>query len=70
MKLIIVYNNESCSSYRNKKLADDSVIIRLLEGKELDHFKSEKTRFFYKKVNSHTTNTYQGVELQIFGCFS
>lgn len=26
-----------------KKLADDSVIIRLLEGKELDHFKSEKT---------------------------
>lgn len=42
-----MYNNESCSSYRNIKLADDSVIIRLLEGKELEKFSKVKRHDFF-----------------------
>lgn len=54
MKLIIMYNNESCSIYRNIKLADDSVTIRLLEGKELDHFKIHD---FFRKRSTVTPPT-------------
>lgn len=50
-----MYNNESCSSYRNIKLADDSVIIRLLEGKELEKFSKVKRHDFFleKGQQSH-----------------